>query len=848
MDTQIISSYAQHLKALHVQRARVACLLGFFLFPATLILEFSMYPAYLREFLALRLFCSTVLLIVYLFSFTGRGKEHGLFLGIFAILFMASILSIMIFRLGYETPYYAGLNLVILAIGVLFTWEFRHVLLVSISIYLMYLIPILAFQEITNYPIFQNNNLFIIETIIIASVSNYFVAKLRFRDFESRYQLSNAVKQLSELDQAKTSFFSNVSHELRTPLTLILAPTQSALKEDVNVINPKKYMERLKIIHSNGLRLLSLINNLLDVVRANIGKMKLDYSRKDLVLLIKNVMTHLEPLAEKKKIKLEFDSNLSSLEIDMDQENLEKVLVNLIQNALKFTPEGGFVKIGCQDKESEVEVVVEDNGIGISEEAKEKIFEPFYQGDSGSKRVYEGSGIGLGLCRQIVQLHKGKIGVESQLGKGSKFIFTLPKKSDETADSPKQTKTEHDWSKEISKIAMYEGAENMVSKGETQNSNEKSGLISASVLIVEDNVQMKEYLRLELSKGFDVSCASNGKEAWERIQRELPDLVVSDVMMPEMDGYELCKNIKENQKTRHIPVLLVTAKGEISMRLTGYEKGADDYVVKPFNVEELIAKSRALIQARRSERELEMYRRLASIGEIAAGVAHELRNALNASIASNRHLRKLSSQFLDRPEKLKQFFEEAKDDIQILSNGMQRAQQVVNSLLTFSKKDAEGFRDQDIHEGIESTLQILNSDLINKGITIHKEFANDGNIYCDLNQLNQVFFNLIKNSYDAVPDNGEIWIRTWRNDLAFFISIRDNGSGISKEHVNRVFDPFFTTKPVGKGTGLGLSISYNIVRDHRGKIKCHSKVGQGTEFVIELPTAKSEVNHEQHNK
>lgn len=265
-------------------------------------------------------------------------------------------------------------------------------------------------------------------------------------------------------------------------------------------------------------------------------------------------------------------------------------------------------------------------------------------------------------------------------------------------------------------------------------------------------------------------------------------------------------------------------------------------------VSKLIDKSKELIRARRLERKMELYRRLASIGEIASGVAHELNNALNASISSVRHLGEISEN-LHEVEELPEFFKEAKDDVRILSNGMTRAHSVVKNLLTFSKKDAEGFKYQDIHEGIESTIDILGSQLRNR-IIIHKELAESGEMYCDLNQLNQVFFNLLKNASDAIAEEkGEIWIKTKVEGSHLIVSIRDNGPGISADVMDRIFDPFFSTKGVGKGTGLGLSVSYNIIKNHHGKIECSSQVGEGAEFIITLPLdASKEIEKDEYRK
>ncbi len=828
------NAYKAYIVQSNIKRLRIGCLLGGTLVPLGAIFDYFIYPAQFKIFFFVRLVFGLLYGLIYFISFSQFTKKHsvGMMLLLTELIAVPIVLMIQ-FTGGYQSPYYAGLNLIILGVGVLFTWMTSEALVVCSLIYLTYLVPIFLFDQITDYTTFFNNNYFISFTIIIAVVSNYFASKLRESDFINRYKLSDAVEQLSQLDKAKTNFFSNISHELRTPLTLILAPIENILKQETLSAQSK---ELLKICHGNALRLLKLINNLLDIVRINTGRMELRYSKKDITELLKKIVINVSPLAEKKNIQIEFNSKGGEFIFFWDEDQLEKVVVNIIYNALKFTPENGKIELFCEDKGAEVMICVKDSGIGIPKEQLNKIFEPFYQVESGSKRTFEGSGMGLALCKQIVELHGGKIWAESFDGKGATISFLLPKKLESTSAISFHEDQKEDWTKQVSREAIYEA--NRLVRGKKEVAPKLvSGEMNGTILVVEDNPDMREFICSELSCAYNVLRAANGKEGLEVAMDKLPDLVISDVMMPEMDGYELCKHLKAGEKTKQIPVLMLTSKTELDMRLTGYEQGADDYVAKPFNVQELLAKAKALIQGRRLEREMELYRRLASVGEIAAGVAHEINNALNVSVAGNRHLKKMLTQ-LDRPEKLQEFLHEAKEDIELLSTGMERAHHVVKSLLTFSKKNSEGFKYQSVHEGVESTLQMLNSEFAEKEIVVHKEFCANGEIFCDLNQLNQVFFNVLKNACDAVEKGGAIWIRTWREGERFFVSIRDNGAGIAEKNIGRIFDPFFTTKPIGKGTGLGLNISYNIVNAHKGKIECQSEVGKGTEFKIELPVEK----------
>ncbi len=831
------SAYKSYIVQSNIKRLRVGCLLGGTLVPLGSLFDYFIYPELFKSFLLVRLFFGLLYGLIYLVSFTEFTRKHSVGMMLFLTESIAIPIVMMIcFTGGYLSPYYAGLNLIILGVGVLFTWMISEAVIVCLLIYLTYLIPVLLLDTITDYHTFFNNNYFISFTIIIAVVSNYFASKLRESDFVSRHKLGAAVKQLNELDKAKTSFFSGISHELRTPLTLILAPIENLLKQ--SKLN-KETRGRLEICHSNALRLLKLINNLLDVVRINTGRMELRYSNKDVTKLLKQVVVNVSSMAEKKNIKIEFVSKGNGFTFFWDEDQLEKVIVNLIYNSLKFTPEQGTIKVGCKDKGDEVVISIKDSGIGIPEDQVGRVFDTFYQVDSGSKRSYEGSGMGLSLCRQIVELHGGKIWAESKLGEGTKMIFTLPKKLEVNASKIKTEIKDEDWTKQVSKEAIYEKGEVGILDSEDkkraaepdQTNHDGSG----TVLVVEDNHDMREFVCLEMANTYTVLSAMNGQEGLEIAEKESPDLIISDVMMPVMDGYELCRHLKAGEKTKQIPVLMLTAKTELDMRLSGYEQGADDYVAKPFNLEELMAKAKALIQGRRLEREMEVYRRLASVGELAAGVAHEINNALNVAVLANSRLKKLvTNQAGGEQLQVETFLKESGKGIDLLNEGIGRAHGVVKSLLTFSQKNSEGFKKQNIQEGLNSTLTMLESDLKIKAKVV-KVYSKENEAYCDLNQLNQVFLNILKNSIEAITENGIITLKTWVDEENYFVSIKDNGHGIAKEEVGRIFDPFFTTKPVGQGTGLGLSVSYNIMQEHGGSLICKSEPDQGAEFILSLP-------------
>ncbi|MHB8482088.1 MAG: ATP-binding protein, partial [Nitrospiria bacterium] len=379
---------------------------------------------------------------------------------------------------------------------------------------------------------------------------------------ESKQELETSYQKLKELDQYKTDFFANVNHELRTPLTLILLPVEMALNREYGELTPS-LEKNLMIVKTNGFRLLNLINGLLDLAKTDAGKMELYKNKYDLKLITQGIVSSFALMADKKNIKLTCLVKSSPPEFYFDREKIERVLINLISNALKFTESGGVIEVSLEEKDGKVEIRVRDTGIGIPETFFEKIFERFTQVDSSSIRKYQGSGLGLALCKEFVELHEGKMRVESEEGKGSTFICNLPVVTsiEEIGDQidrrvqefETQTKRRNvDLTKSLSMSALYQSTE-FSKLEEDQKSPGEDEEKKHSILIVEDNVEMQAYIRSILKNEFIILTANNGVEGIEKIKTFMPDLIISDLMMPLKDGYQLCREVKTDKTIRHIP-------------------------------------------------------------------------------------------------------------------------------------------------------------------------------------------------------------------------------------------------------------------------------------------------------
>lgn len=701
--------------------------------------------------------------------------------------------------------------------------------------------------------------------------------------------------KLMELDKLKSDFIANISHELRTPLTLIMGPLETLLA-DTNVLDQDS-KDNLHRMQRNARRLYTLVNDVLDFSKLEAEKFAVNEELVNLNALILEMVDDAQGLAHEKKITLNYSGAHDLREIFIDKKMIEKIMMNLISNALKFTGEEGHINVQLENLGSKVRITVADTGIGIPETYLARLFKRFHQVDSSKTRAYEGTGLGLAIVHEFVKLMKGEITVQSQVEKGSQFIVTLPARTmtENQTDTPIHIKTEQNHSSKLLKNSFSIFANEQT----TKQSIEESALVDKIsgqlplILIADDNDDMRSYIITLLKDDYEIIVAKNGEEAFEIAKKYRPQVILCDVMMPIMDGYQLTKKIKSDPLLQHTSLILLTARSGNASIMSALAVGADDYLCKPFSSEELKARTAAALRSYRaymklvatntqldytknnladSYEELEkvhqelketqlqllQHSKLASIGQLAAGVAHEINNPI-AFVTSNVELLKkyflflkdcfdyANIQFRTLPQEEKQQWEALctqknitsvmKTVPEVISEsivGLERVADIVSDLKSFSRSGQVEIQEANINQCIDLILKIIGTELRYK-CKITKQYSELPLLQCNARQLNQVFMNILLNAGQAIKTKGDITICTQAKNDEIIVMISDSGEGINPEYLDKLFDPFFTTKPVGQGTGLGLSISYNIIKEHGGRIDVQSKIGEGTTFTIYLP-------------
>ncbi len=660
---------------------------------------------------------------------------------------------------------------------------------------------------------------------------------------------------LAEIDRAKTTFFSNVSHEFRTPLTLMLGPLEETLAG--TDLTPQTH-ERLDVAHRNTVRLLKLVNTLLDFSRLEAGRVDAVFEAVDLSHLTVELSSVFRSVIEKAGLELTVECSPIEATVYVDREMWEKIVFNLLSNAFKFTFEG-TIQVSLREGVDGVELEVSDTGTGIPADELSHLFERFHRVKGARGRSYEGSGIGLALVQELVKLHGGAVGVRSEVGRGSTFTVIIPTGSahlpaDRLGAARRLASTglhSDAYVNEVSRWLPDNGSHlDTFSPIASVPADPLLDQTRSRILLADDNADMREYLRRLLATKYEVEVVADGEAALNAANRQSFDLVLSDVMMPKLDGFGLLKALRAEEKTKTLPVILLSARAGEESLVEGMSAGADDYLIKPFSARELMARVEAHLNLQRVRRESEeavlelmaREKKARASAEVAnrvkddflALLSHELRTPLNAIVGWSHLLKKGKLSDSDR-ERAVEVIERNAIAQRAIIDELLDISRIMSGKLTLEPKPLE------LPSVIEAAVDAIRPAAELKNIQIVTVFdPQAGLVMGEAVRLQQVFWNLLSNAVKFTPNHGRIEVELKVTGKNLELIIRDSGDGIDPEFLPFIFERFrqadTSSKRIHGGLGLGLSIVNSLVSMHKGEIRAASDgKGKGATFTVTLP-------------
>jgi signal transduction histidine kinase len=928
---EVRAAYNRHEQEIGLQRLRLGCWIAMALTPPGGLIDFL----YLRNlpkpemmldparpaamtfqedvlsFLMVRLACSAAILPILYLSGQPFGARHFRSLGVLLAFAPAFCMAWIIFSTtGADSPYYAGMTMVLLGVGMVMQWTVMQSLAASVMIVALYLWAVLmhpAWSAPGQSAILVTHLWFMLLTALIVVIGSHVTTRLRWSDFVARYnlgqsrnelaqtndrlgdanhQLEESNRRLRELDELKGRFFANISHELRTPLTLLLGPLDHLVKHPA-ITRDDRLREYVLTMRDNGLRLLKLINDLLDLVRLDAGRLQLQKRRVEVAGLVAGLIQSVRAYAEDRGLRVSVNTSPELRYVVADADKMGKVLLNLLFNSIKFTPAGGQVTLTTAREGDEAVIEVTDTGMGIAPENLSNLFQRFWQADNSAHRKFQGAGIGLALVKELVVAHGGQVSARSEVGKGTTMSVRLPVgpveqtpalEPDEDlvvgggtgvvaeragADgSPANTPPAVGFEARRHLASLYKRAEMHASITPLRSSlrpwDAGRGGNRPELLVVDDEPDMLRFLKSQLEDDYLVREAVDGNQATSMAAQYLPDAVVCDMMLPEKDGLEVCRELRQNHTTRSLPFLMLTARADDETKLSALAAGASDYLPKPFSTAELKLRLKNLVDAQRLQKELSRQNRklestlvelkdtetqlfqaekMASLGRLSAGIIHEINNPLNFARTGLHVLTRIGRMLPE--EGAREEFQEVLADI---GEGITRVSTIVGDLRQFSHPQGDALGEVDVQTTVDAALRFLSADWRDGRVDVSVEIPDDFQVRANRNKLVQVLLNLCQNALDAMrdkpPEDGRkpgLSIRAWKENGRKKVAVRDNGPGIPANHLTHIFDPFYTTKDVGKGMGLGLSICYRIIEEVGGRITVNTEVGRFCEFVLDFP-------------
>ena len=645
---------------------------------------------------------------------------------------------------------------------------------------------------------------------------------------------------LAEIDKAKTAFFSNVSHEFRTPLTLMLGPIETAVGHPET---PPWVREQLLVAQRNSLRLLKLVNSLLDFSRIEAGRVQASFEPTDVAALTADLASSFRSAVEGAGLSLRVECEPIGESVYLDREMWEKIVLNLLSNAFKFTF-SGEIAVQLRREGAALALEVSDTGVGIPHEEIPRLFERFHRVESTQGRTQEGSGIGLALVQELVKLHGGRVEVESEPGRGTRFWVRLHLGSAHLA--PERIKSRRALTSTASGAQAYvqealrwiPEARRSVADLEALEPVPLTDPLAlptagARIIIADDNADMRAYLSDLLAPRYRIEPVADGEAALAAARRERPDLVLTDVMMPRLDGFALLKALRADESLRSIPVVVLSARAGEEARIEGLRSGADEYLAKPFSARELTARIAGLLELARLRREGDRQK-----NEFLAMLAHELRNPLAPIRNAGELLARIGS---TDPQ--------ARAVTQILQRQANVLARLVDDLLDVSritqgrimlKRELVKLADV-LTQATETVEPLIRERNHRISVVSHRPLRVTG----DFTRLVQCVVNVLTNAAKYTQVGGDIKVELSEHQGEAVLAISDNGPGISAELLPHVFELFVqserTLDRAQGGLGIGLSLVKRLIEMHEGRVTALSAgPGSGATFEIRLPLATSE--------
>jgi signal transduction histidine kinase len=665
-------------------------------------------------------------------------------------------------------------------------------------------------------------------------------------------ELQRAKEAAEDANNIKTHFFANVSHELRTPLALILGPVERMLSQRPNLTDLDK--RDLNVVQRNAAILLKHVNDLLDVSKLDAGKMTVNYVQVDLAALIRLIAGHFEALAPQRQISYKVETPPHAW-AEIDPEKIERVLLNLLSNAFKFVPSGGRVRCRLEATAGgTAEISVENSNGGVQPELREVIFERFTRAQGGTTREFAGTGLGLSIAKDFVLMHGGSIGVTDAPGGGALFKVQIPliAPAGSIINRPREdsiaSQAQPVVRGTIEELKEWTGGCGVAERDDTGK---------PVVLVVEDNPEMCRFIAEGLANEFSIVTAADGIEGLRKTGEANPDLIITDLMLPRMAGDCMVHEIRARRDFDDIPIVVLSAKADDTLRVNLLKGGVQDYAVKPFAIDELLVRARNLVAIRRTKallqgelvektqdleslareitsrkRELELSNQLKD--EFVATVSHELRTPLTSIHGWTRVLRTVQIDEKTRERAL-----------EIIERNTKVLMSVIEDLLDISRIVAGklnlDIQQTDLRPIIEDLIHSIQLAADAKGITLCPHLDWDASpVLGDKNRLRQIILNLINNAVKFTPAKGRVEVSLKRVSSHIEVQVADTGRGINPDFLPYVFERFrqedTSDSREHSGLGLGLAIVKSLVELHGGTIEAASEgEGKGATFTLKLP-------------